>query len=59
MQPMQYNNISLVAFIEDLIFDICIPAVYQKIRQVIYILTAYIMYFWIYLLYSVFEILQP
>ena len=60
MQPMQNNDILFVAFIKNVIFDICIPAAYQKYENwVKYILTAYIMYFWTYLLYSVFEILQP
>ena len=36
MHPMRYNNILFVAFIKDLIFDICIPAVYQKILEIKY-----------------------
>ena len=32
MQPMQNNDILFVAFIKNVIFDICIPAAYQKNR---------------------------
>ena len=59
MQPMQYNNILFVSFIRNVIFAFLQYTKKSYENWVIYILTAYNLYFWTYLLYSVFEILEP